>query len=113
MKWAKDLGYPFIVGGDKMKQFEKDKILMFFKTLKDWNVLFISRVGDTALDIPDANVGITLMSQGGSRRQEAQRVGRLLRPKKDEKGKPCESVYWAIISKGTGDGDYSQKRQKF
>lgn len=45
------------------------------------NVLFLSKVGDVGLDLPEANVVIQVSSHGGSRRQEAQRLGRILRPK--------------------------------
>lgn len=49
---------------------------------KTCNVLFLSKVGDVGLDLPEANVVIQFSSHGGSRRQEAQRLGRILRPKK-------------------------------
>ena len=44
---------------------------------------FPSKVGDNSIDIPEANVIIQISSHGGSRRQEAQRLGRILRPKPD------------------------------
>ena len=54
-----------------LKEFREGKI----------NTLIISRVGDTSIDLPDANVIIQISSQFGSRRQEAQRLGRILRKK--------------------------------
>ena len=44
--------------------------------------MFLSKVGDNSIDIPEANVLIQISSHAGSRRQEAQRLGRILRPKK-------------------------------
>lgn len=44
--------------------------------------MFLSKVGDNSIDIPEANVLIQISSHGGSRRQEAQRLGRILRAKK-------------------------------
>lgn len=51
-----------------MSEFERDKIISFFKHLDDWNVLFVSRVGDVGIDLPDANVAIEVCSLFGSRR---------------------------------------------
>ncbi len=45
------------------------------------NTIFLSKVGDNSIDIPEANVIIQISSHAGSRRQEAQRLGRILRPK--------------------------------
>lgn len=46
------------------------------------NTIFVSKVADTSFDLPEANVLIQISSHGGSRRQEAQRLGRILRAKK-------------------------------
>ena len=46
------------------------------------NTVFLSKVGDNSIDIPEANVLIQISSHAGSRRQEAQRLGRILRAKK-------------------------------
>ena len=62
------------------KQAERMKYLTEFREGKI-NTLIISRVGDTSIDLPDANVIIQISSQFGSRRQEAQRLGRILRKK--------------------------------
>lgn len=62
--------------GDK----ERMEILEKFRK-NEVNTLIISRVGDTSIDLPDANVIIQISSQFGSRRQEAQRLGRILRKK--------------------------------
>ncbi|KAL2936251.1 General transcription and DNA repair factor IIH helicase subunit XPB2 [Bienertia sinuspersici] len=60
---------------------ERTQILEAFKTGKDINTIFLSKVGDNSIDIPEANVIIQVSSHAGSRRQEAQRLGRILRAK--------------------------------
>ncbi|MED6161871.1 General transcription and DNA repair factor IIH helicase subunit xpb1 [Stylosanthes scabra] len=60
---------------------EQTKILQAFKTSKDVNTIFPSKVGDNSIDIPEANVIIQISSHAGSKRQEAQRLGHILRAK--------------------------------
>lgn len=110
MNFAKTLGYPFISGD--LKNFERERLLQFFQTLPKWNVLFVSRVGDVGIDLPDANVAIEVSSQFGSRRQEAQRLGRILRPKESKDGK-YQSYFYSLVSIGTDEVKYAIKRQKF
>ena len=64
------------------------------------NTLMMSKVGDTSLDLPNANVIIQISSHFGSRRQEAQRLGRILRPKKDLISE-YNACFYTIISKNT------------
>lgn len=61
---------------------ERMQILQNFKYNPKVNVIFVSKIADTSFDLPEANVLIQISSQGGSRRQEAQRLGRILRAKK-------------------------------
>lgn len=56
------------------------------------NTVFLSKVGDNSIDIPEANVLIQISSHAGSRRQEAQRLGRILRAKKAKPGKLVNAV---------------------
>jgi superfamily II DNA or RNA helicase len=56
--------------------------LQNFKFNPKVNTIFVSKVADTSFDLPEANVLIQISSHGGSRRQEAQRLGRILRAKK-------------------------------
>lgn len=67
---------------------ERTLILAQFKNATDpqYNTLFLSKIGDTSIDIPEANVLIQISSHAGSRRQEAQRLGRILRAKKGKPG---------------------------
>lgn len=64
-----------------------------FKNTNTVNTIFLSKVGDNSLDIPEANVLIQISSHAGSRRQEAQRLGRILRAKKGKagSGEVCKS----------------------
>ena len=71
-KYAKLLKKPFIHGG--VSEEERIQFYSAFKTIKEFNVLFLSRVGDTAIDLPCANVGIQIGMHFKSRRQEVQRM---------------------------------------
>ena len=64
----------------KAKNLWGDQI--FFDIILQINTIFVSKVADTSFDLPEANVLIQISSHGGSRRQEAQRLGRILRAKK-------------------------------
>ena len=79
-EYAIRLGKPYIYG--PTSQGERMQILQNFKHNPKINTIFISKVGDTSFDLPEANVLIQISSHGGSRRQEAQRLGRVLRAKK-------------------------------
>lgn len=110
IQYAKILKQPYICG--ELKQYEREKLLQFFQDLDNWNVLFVSRVGDVGIDLPDANVAIEVSSQFGSRRQEAQRLGRILRPKEHNIEK-FQSYFYSLVSSETDEVRYAVKRQKF
>jgi DNA repair helicase Rad25 len=79
---------------------------------KQINTLFLSRIGDTSLDLPAATVLIQVSSHFGSRRQEAQRLGRVLRAKKrSEKG--FYSRFYTLVTNGTQEVSFSEKRRQF
>jgi DNA excision repair protein ERCC-3 len=78
----------------------------------DMNCLFISKVGDTSLDLPDVNVIIQISSHFASRRQEAQRLGRILRPKSSTGGQ-FNAFFYSLVSKDTKEMMYATKRQRF
>eukprot|EP00061_Rhincodon_typus_P012330 g37995.t1 len=86
-EYAIKLNKPYIYG--PTSQGERMQILQNFTHNPKINTIFISKVGDTSFDLPEANVLIQISSHGGSRRQEAQRLGRVLRAKKDA-GRPAE-----------------------
>ena len=85
---------------------------MDFKNAPGAFTLFLSKVGDIAIDLPSANVIIQISSQFGSRRQEAQRLGRILRPKPNEKD-TYNAYFYTLISKNTKEMYHSHKRQQF
>lgn len=72
----------------------------------------MSKVGDTSIDLPNANVIIQISSHFGSRRQEAQRLGRILRPKKNNTSE-FNAHFYSIITKNTEEMYFSNKRRKF
>ena len=71
--------------------------------------LVVSKVGNFAVDLPDANVAIEVSGTFGSRQEEAQRLGRILRPKEDG-GTAC---FYALVSPATREQEFAQKRQLF
>ncbi|RLG38561.1 helicase [Methanosarcinales archaeon] len=73
------------------------------------DVIVVSKVANFAIDLPDANVAIQISGTFGSRQEEAQRLGRILRPKKD--GSPA--FFYSIVTKNTRDQEFSAKRQLF
>jgi DNA excision repair protein ERCC-3 len=77
--YAKKLKKPFISG--EVSQQERMGILHYFQKTNEINTIFLSKVGDTSIDLPGANVIIQISSHFASRRQETQRLGRILRPK--------------------------------
>lgn len=73
----------------------------------------MSKVADTSFDLPDANVLIQISSHGGSRRQEAQRLGRILRAKKTAIAEEYNAFFYTLVSQDTMEMSYSRKRQRF
>ncbi len=71
--------------------------------------LVVSKVANFAIDLPDANVAIQVSGTFGSRQEEAQRLGRLLRPKAD--GRPAH--FYTIVTRDTRDQEFSANRQLF
>ncbi|KAJ7396475.1 TFIIH basal transcription factor complex helicase XPB subunit isoform X3 [Pitangus sulphuratus] len=72
-----------------------------------------AEVGDTSFDLPEANVLIQISSHGGSRRQEAQRLGRVLRAKKGMVAEEYNAFFYSLVSQDTQEMAYSTKRQRF
>jgi DNA excision repair protein ERCC-3 len=71
--------------------------------------LIVSKVGNFAIDLPDANVAIQVSGTFGSRQEEAQRLGRILRPKNDG----SSAVFYSLVSRQTRDQEFAEKRQLF
>lgn len=71
--------------------------------------LILSRVGNFALDLPDADVLIQVSGMFGSRQEEAQRLGRILRPKKDGR----QACFFTLVSQYTREEEFARNRQLF
>ncbi|KAE8581624.1 hypothetical protein XENTR_v10024857 [Xenopus tropicalis] len=110
-EYAIRLSKPYIYG--PTSQGERMHILQNFKHNPKINTIFISKVGDTSFDLPEANVLIQISSHGGSRRQEAQRLGRVLRAKKGMVAEEYNAFFYSLVSQDTQEMAYSTKRQRF
>ncbi|KAJ1533601.1 hypothetical protein HK096_005042 [Nowakowskiella sp. JEL0078] len=104
------LNRPHIYGGTS--QSERLRILQQFRHNPALNTIFLSKVGDTSIDIPEANCLIQISSHYGSRRQEAQRLGRILRAKKKTNSE-YNAYFYSLVSKDTEEMFYAAKRQQF
>ena len=101
---SKELGVPIITG--KTKNSVRDEIYSDFRQGKI-NVLVVSKVANFAINLPDASMAIEVSGVFGSRQEEAQRLGRLLRPKERK------ARFFTVVSKDSVDEDFGTKRQKF
>lgn len=108
--YANLLKRPFIHG--KSSDHERLAVISQFRFNPALKTIFTSRIGDAAIDIPEANVIIQISSQQGSRRQEAQRLGRIMRPKGDEKT-GFNAFFYTLVTKDTKEIAYSIKRQQY
>ncbi|ABN65640.2 DNA helicase [Scheffersomyces stipitis CBS 6054] len=109
-EYALKLGKPFIYGSTPQQ--ERMQILSNFQHNDQINTIFLSKVGDTSIDLPEATCLIQISSHYGSRRQEAQRLGRILRAKRrNDEG--FNAFFYSLVSKDTQEMYYSTKRQAF
>lgn len=104
---AAHTGAPMISGGvahelreDLYEQFKKGQLPL----------LIVSKVANFAVDLPDAVVAIQVSGSYGSRQEEAQRLGRILRPKSSGTN---AAVFYSVISEDTKEQDFAMKRQLF
>ncbi|KAH6623587.1 P-loop containing nucleoside triphosphate hydrolase protein [Chaetomium tenue] len=108
--YARRMMKPFLYGGTSLS--ERQEVLNYFCNSPDCSTLFLSKIGDTSLDLTEATVLIQVSAQYGSRRQEAQRLGRVLRAKRrNEEG--FNAFFYSLVSKDTVEMVYSSKRQVF
>jgi DNA excision repair protein ERCC-3 len=103
---ARHLAAPLITG--KTPNAERERLYERFRR-GDERILIVSKVGNFAIDLPDANVAIQISGTFGSRQEEAQRLGRILRPKSDGSA----ASFYAIVTHGSRDQEFAQKRQLF
>lgn len=97
---------------------ERQAILGIFRSTKTVSTICLSKVGDTSIDLPEANVVIQVSSHFGSRRQEAQRLGRILRPKSftqtnGTNRSSFNAFFYTLVSTDTQEMFYSAKRQQY
>ncbi len=100
------LGCPLITGRTPHKTRE-DLYARFRRG--ELRTLIVSKVGNFAIDLPDANVAIQVSGTFGSRQEEAQRLGRILRPKAEG----VEARFYSIVTRQTRDQEFAEKRQLF
>ena len=87
---------------------ERERLFQAFRD-GEIEVLVVSKVANFSVDLPEATVAIQVSGSFGSRQEEAQRLGRLLRPKKY--GLPAS--FYTLVSRDTVDQDFAQNRQRF
>ena len=103
---AADLDAPMISGATPVK--ERQRLFNAFRA-GELNLLVVSKVANFSIDLPEATVAIQISGAFGSRQEEAQRLGRLLRPKADGRA----ARFYAIVTRDTVDADFAQHRQRF
>ena len=101
---AGELGAPLITG--KTSNAERDRIYASFRSGEN-RIIVVSKVANFAIDLPDASMAIQISGTFGSRQEEAQRLGRLLRPKNRK------ARFFTLITRGTVEEEFGMHRQKF
>ena len=100
------LGVPLIKGETPVK--EREVLFNKFRS-GEISCLVVSKVANFSIDLPDATIAIQVSGAFGSRQEEAQRLGRILRPKSDGRS----ATFYSVVSRDTIDQDFAQNRQRF
>ena len=100
------LGVPVITGETTVK--ERERLYDSFRT-GETQTLVVSKVANFSIDLPEATVAIQISGSFGSRQEEAQRLGRILRPKHDGR----TARFYAVVARDTVDQDFAAHRQRF
>jgi DNA excision repair protein ERCC-3 len=103
---SETLGVPVIKGDTPQK--ERERLFAAFRT-GEITCLVVSKVANFSVDLPEATIAIQVSGAFGSRQEEAQRLGRILRPKADGHG----AIFYSVVSRDTIDQDFAQNRQRF
>jgi DNA excision repair protein ERCC-3 len=103
---AEPLGLPVITGSTSQRM--RDKLFADFREGRI-RVLAVSKVANFAVDLPEASLAIQVSGTFGSRQEEAQRLGRILRPKAEKN----QAHFYSIVSRDTVEQDFALKRQLF
>ena len=103
---ADALDIPVLTGTSSQKR--RDAL---FQAFRDGEIrcLAVSKIGSLAIDLPDANVAIQISGTFGSRQEEAQRLGRILRPKSDG----TQAHFYSLVSAATVEQEFAMNRQRF
>ena len=100
------LGVPVIKGETPVK--ERERLFALFRT-GEIKCLVVSKVANFSIDLPEATIAIQVSGTFGSRQEEAQRLGRILRPKADGR----TARFYSLVARDTVDQDFAQNRQRF
>ena len=100
------LGCPVIQGSTPQR--EREELFQSFRS-GEISCLVVSKVANFSIDLPEATIAIQVSGAFGSRQEEAQRLGRVLRPKADGRG----ARFYSVVSRDTIDQDFAQNRQRF
>jgi DNA excision repair protein ERCC-3 len=100
------LDAPVITGDTPVP--ERERLFAAFRA-GDLRRLVVSKVANFSIDLPEANVAIQVSGTFGSRQEEAQRLGRILRPKADG----GRARFYTVVSRDTNDTEFAQRRQRF
>jgi DNA excision repair protein ERCC-3 len=103
---AARLDAPLITG--KTPNREREKLFAQFRR-GEVGLLVVSKVANFSIDLPEASVGVQVSGTFGSRQEEAQRLGRILRPKGDGR----QAFFYAVVSRDTNDQTFAANRQRF
>ncbi len=103
---SEKLGVPVIKGETPIK--EREELFAAFRS-GEVKCLVVSKVANFSIDLPDATIAIQVSGAFGSRQEEAQRLGRILRPKSDGRS----ARFYSVVSRDTVDQDFAQNRQRF
>lgn len=103
---ATELAVPIIKGDTPVK--EREELYGKFRS-GEIKCLVVSKVANFSIDLPEASIAIQVSGTFGSRQEEAQRLGRILRPKSDGRG----ARFYSLVARDTIDQDFAQNRQRF
>ncbi|GHH55322.1 DNA repair helicase XPB [Lentzea cavernae] len=103
---GEELDAPVIKGSTKNK--EREELFDRFRR-GELRTLVVSKVANFSIDLPEASVAIQVSGTFGSRQEEAQRLGRILRPKGDGR----QAHFYSVVARDTLDADYAAHRQRF
>ena len=101
-----ELDAPVIQGSTRNA--ERERLFDLFRN-GELRTLVVSKVANFSIDLPEATVAVQVSGTFGSRQEEAQRLGRLLRPKEDGR----QAHFYSVVSRDTLDTDYAAHRQRF